>query len=83
MAKCLHRSRSLSEPFIFGRYANYFQIGYSRDEIVFDFGQAYEGEAPQRHTRIVVQPRDARILLQMLEAVLAQYAAEFPEGGRE
>ena len=60
------------------RYANYFEVGYRPGEFVMDFGQSYEGPA-LRHTRIVINPLQARTLCEMLCAVIA--AAERELGG--
>jgi hypothetical protein len=48
------------------RYANYFQVGRNDFEVLIDFGQAYEGEPPQIHTRIVTSPAYAAELVELL-----------------
>lgn len=48
------------------KYANFFRIGENHFEVVLDFGQAYEGEVPRIHTRIVTGPDYANVLLQLL-----------------
>jgi hypothetical protein len=40
-----------------GKYANYFAVGYSAHEFIFDFGQNYsENDQAKLHTRIVTSP---------------------------
>lgn len=48
------------------RYANHFEIGVNESELVIDFAQAYEGEPPVFHTRIVTSPSHARDLVSLL-----------------
>jgi hypothetical protein len=63
-----------------GLYANYFEVGHSAFEIVIDFGQRYEGQAPAPcHTRIVMSPLYAEALNRTLEAALAEYRERFGE----
>lgn len=51
-----------------GRYANYFEIGYSAFEVLLTFGQRYsESGAPTCHTMIVTTPSHAKTLLEMLD----------------
>lgn len=53
------------------RYANFFQAALTEDEVIVDFGQHFEGSAgPYWHTRIVLSPRYANELLEVLERVL-------------
>lgn len=57
-------------------YANYFEAGFSREEILLRFAQAYDGLAVQaEHARIVMTPRYARALLQLLQGTLARFDA--------
>jgi hypothetical protein len=70
-----------------GRYANYFKIGYNAFEFLLDFGQSYEDpERARIHTRIVIGPAYARVLLEMLQRSVASFesvhgrAPEAPEG---
>lgn len=50
-----------------GRYANYFNVGYSAFEVILEFGQFYEGSPrPHMHTRIVTGPAYAKALLEVL-----------------
>ncbi len=59
-------------------YANQFEIGYSRDEVLLRMAQAYDGErARARATRVVMTPSYAKALLQLLSEAMAQYEADF------
>lgn len=61
-----------------GRYANYFNVGYSAFEVILEFGQFYEGSPqPQMHTRIVTGPAYAKALLEVLRSSIAQYEGAF------
>jgi hypothetical protein len=60
-----------------GKYANHFEVGSNAFEIVLDFGQWYEGGAPELHTRIVTSPRYALILMKVLENALKDYETRF------
>jgi len=69
-----------------GRYANEFHIGHNAFEVVFEFGQFYQGYAqPLMHTKIVTSPAYAQVLLQLLGATMAEYESRFgpisPVGG--
>ena len=65
-----------------GKYANYFEMGYTRSEILVDFGQFDpEIEAGVRHTRIILSPASARVFLKMFDEVLAGYEAEVKPKG--
>jgi hypothetical protein len=60
-----------------GKYANYFEMGYTRSEILVDFGQFdSEIQAGVRHTRIILNPASAKVFLKMLSEVLASYESE-------
>ncbi len=51
------------------RYANYFEVGTTGEEIVIEFGQAYGDSTPvSLHTRIVTSPLYARELARLLQA---------------
>jgi hypothetical protein len=66
----------MGEP-LEGKYANYFEIGYTKFEILIDFGQFDpETQSGVRHTRMVLNPASAKVLLEMLGDVLAGYEAE-------
>lgn len=57
-------------------YANYFEAGFSHEEILLRFAQAYDGLAVHdEHARIVMTPRHARALLQLLQGTLARFDA--------
>lgn len=59
-------------------YANYFEVGHTAFEFVFDFGQAYAGKASSTcHTRIVTSPFYAHALLRMLQDAIKQYDTRF------
>ena len=57
-----------------GKYANYFDIGFTRFEILLDFGQ-FDSDLQKgiRHTRIILNPSSARVFLHMLADVMAKY----------
>lgn len=59
-----------------GRYANYFEVGANRDEVVIDLGQAYgRDDEPSLHTRIVTAPVHARELIRLLQEALGHAGA--------
>ena len=61
-----------------GIYANYFEVGHTKFEIVIDFGQRYTGQGPSPcHTRIVTSPLYAEALRRTLEDTLMQYRERF------
>jgi hypothetical protein len=65
-------------PGVHGRYAyaNYFEAGFSHEEILLRFAQAYDGLAVHdEHARIVMTPRHAHALLQLLQGTLARFEA--------
>jgi hypothetical protein len=52
-------------------YANFFQVAVTAQEVVIDFGQHFEGsDGPRWHTRIVLAPRGAQELLNVLARAL-------------
>jgi uncharacterized protein DUF3467 len=57
-----------------GRSSNHFELAFTESEFLVDFGQAYgdSGEALV-HTRIIMTPRSAKTLLQMLREMVAKY----------
>jgi hypothetical protein len=57
-----------------GRSSNHFELAYTEYEFLIDFGQAYgdSGEALV-HTRIIMTPRSAKTLLQMLQEMVTKY----------
>jgi len=61
-----------------GRYANYFEIGHNAFEFLLDFGQLH-GEEPESrmHSRIVVSPFYAGMLLEVLNRAVRQYEQSF------
>ena len=60
-----------------GRYANYFELGFTAFEFLLDFGQFDQGtESPMRHTRIITNPTAARVFLKMLADSVAEYEAK-------
>ena len=61
-----------------GLYANYFEVGHTKFEIVIDFGQRYAGHGRSPcHTRIVTSPLYAEALKRTLEDALAEYRQRF------
>ena len=61
-----------------GRYANYFTIGFDRDEFLLDFGQSFSEEATlAAYVRIITTPGYAQILQRMLGESLLEYEKEF------
>jgi len=61
-----------------GRYANYFEIGHNAFEFILDFGQMYDEEPESRlHSRIVVSPFYARMLLGVLQNSVRQYEQSY------
>jgi hypothetical protein len=57
-------------------YANYFEAGFSREEILLRFAQAYDGQGELiDRIRIVMTPTYARALLQLLQSTLARFEA--------
>jgi len=60
-----------------GRYANYFELGFTVHEFLLDFGQFDEdSESAIRHTRIITNPTSAKVFLKMLAEVVAEYEAK-------
>lgn len=57
-----------------GRSSNHFELAYTEYEFLIDFGQAY-GESGEAlvHTRIIMTPRSAKTLLQMLQEMVGKY----------
>jgi hypothetical protein len=61
-----------------GRYANEFHIGHNAFEVVFEFGQGYEGyKQPVMHTKIVTSPAYAKGFLELLAHSMAEYESRF------
>jgi hypothetical protein len=60
-----------------GRYANYFELGFTASEFLLDFGQFdQDTESAIRHTRIITNPTSARVFLKMLADVVAESEAQ-------
>jgi hypothetical protein len=60
-----------------GLYANYFEVGHTLCEFIFDFGQFHpEIAGTQAHTRIVTGPIYAKLLLSILQEAVDRYEAE-------
>lgn len=74
----------MGEP-LEGRYANYFEVGFTAFEVLLDFGQFDQDTGGAiRHTRIVTNPTSAKVFLKMLIGVLAEYEAKVgPIAGAE
>jgi hypothetical protein len=63
---------------IMGRYANYFEIGHTAQEFVFCFCQCCCAEQePLLHTKIIMNPKDARQLLDILQGALKQHERDY------
>jgi len=80
--RCGARMRRLSTPRTQktskGLYANYFEVGHTKFEIVIDFGQRYAGRGqPPCHTRIVTSPLYAEALRRTLQDALTRYQERF------
>ena len=59
-------------------YANQFEVGFSRDEVLLRMAQVYEGESEHaRPTRVVMTPSYAKALLQLLGEAISHYEAEY------
>ncbi len=73
MANSKNNSSQKSEN-IEGKYANCFQIGQNKLEILIDFGQSYSENGEENfHTRIVCNPFYANVLLELLKTSVKQY----------
>jgi hypothetical protein len=61
------------------QYANQFEVGFSRSEVLLRMAQAYEGEALAHvmPTRVVMTPSYAMALLQLLSEAMQRYEAEY------
>ena len=61
------------------QYANQFEVGFSRNEVLLRMAQAYEGEAVTHGmpTRVVMTPSYAKSLLQLLAEAMQRYEAEY------
>ena len=55
-----------------GRYANFFQVGHNKFEVLIEFGQKDSGI----HTRIYLSPHYARVLSDLLIESLRQMSIE-------
>jgi hypothetical protein len=60
-----------------GRYANYFIIGHNASEFVLDFGQQFSSKQEHIHSRVIVSPRSARELLNVLGESISTYERQF------
>ena len=59
-------------------YANQFDVGFSRDEVLLRMAQAYEGDhSHARLTRVVMTPSYAKALLQLFSEAMSRYEAEY------
>lgn len=59
-------------------YANQFEVGFSRDEVLLRMAQAYEGDVLHaRPRRVVMTPAYAKALLQLLSETITRYEAEY------
>ncbi len=65
-------------PEVERRYANWLQVGFTRDEFVLDFGQAFDAQEPQIHTGIVTTPSVLRAMLSTLQVSSEEHRRAFP-----
>lgn len=57
-----------------GRSSNHFELAFTESEFLIDFGQAYGNSGDVLvHTRIIMTPRSARTLSQMLQEMMDKY----------
>ena len=57
-----------------GRSANHFELAFTEFEFLLDFGQLYDSDGTALiHTRIIVTPRSAKTLSNMLEDLVKKY----------
>ena len=58
-----------------GQYANYFETGRNKDELIILCGQRYVGdnEPPRMHTRIIMSPAYGKELLETLRKTLEEF----------
>jgi Protein of unknown function (DUF3467) len=60
-----------------GRYVNYFEIGHSPFEFIFDFGQYHpETDCARMHSRIVMGPVYAKLLANLLGNAVLRFEQE-------
>lgn len=62
-----------------GRYANYFKVGHNSLEFILDFGQVYSDTSSElmHHTRIIMSPAYAGMLLEVLRDSIEKYQETF------
>jgi hypothetical protein len=66
------------------RYANCFKVGYNAFELVFDFGQVTgSSDKAMLNSRIVINPRSATMLYEILGQTLVEYERMFGKILRE
>jgi hypothetical protein len=59
------------------RYVNYFEVGHSEQEFLFDLGQYHpETSSARLHTRIVTAPLYAKLLSRMLVDSIRDYETQ-------
>jgi hypothetical protein len=60
-------------------YANQFEIGFNAFEFLFEFGQRFEegDAAPPAHSRLVMAPAYAKVLMRVLGQSIGEYEAAF------
>ena len=64
------------ETELLGKYANYFEMRYTSEEFLLDFGQHYPDGAPAGcHTRIIINAESAKVLSEMLQACIEKQRA--------
>ena len=58
-----------------GRCANHFELAFTESEFLLDFGQAYDiKREPLIHTRIIMTPRSAQTLSNMIREIVEKFA---------
>lgn len=68
------------EMVISRRYANWIEIGFTRDEFVIDFGQEFDDADTHPHTGVVVTPRVAEAFLETLRRSLEAHRRCYAAG---
>jgi hypothetical protein len=60
-------------PPVEGRCANHFEMAFTDSEVLMDFGQAYDPAEPWIHTRIIMSPKSAKMVAQMMQELMQQF----------
>ena len=63
---------------LIGRYANYFKVGHNASEFLVEFGQFHpENGKAQVHSRIIICPCYAKVLLETLQRSIDHFEITF------